>query len=289
MLVIGEIAGNRYLHCRGLITAILVLLAAVGLGCKPSDVSNSESIEPRSRMTAESKDFRVVAFDGASAVEELNKFRAAWNDGRPCPFIIGDAEELSRVSEAASYADDQNQTLIDVVENSKTIECPRWFQDRKEQSIAESKEYDDEYSFNESEVFGDWPSQPQVQTSLTAHTDILTGKPKDKVFIGLSAVDRPWQLPAAVRYGGWNDCPHPAEHCAVLRYWEEKYGAEVVVLSDSVIECIVSKPPLTREEAVELAWQQYWYCPDIVEQGTENVAALAASLLKSNYWYFWWD
>jgi hypothetical protein len=31
------------------------------------------------------------------------------------------------------------------------------------------------------------------------------------------------------------------------------------------------------------------YCPDIVEQGVESVSALAAHLLDSPLWYFWWD
>jgi hypothetical protein len=38
-----------------------------------------------------------------------------------------------------------------------------------------------------------------------------------------------------------------------------------------------------------LAWEQYWYCLDIVDQGVGSVSALAATLLNSTYWYFWWD
>ena len=31
------------------------------------------------------------------------------------------------------------------------------------------------------------------------------------------------------------------------------------------------------------------YCPDIVDQGTDNLATLAAILMVSDWWFFWWD
>ncbi|WP_414650247.1 DUF4253 domain-containing protein, partial [Duganella sp.] len=34
---------------------------------------------------------------------------------------------------------------------------------------------------------------------------------------------------------------------------------------------------------------QYLYCADIVDQGTESIEALAATLLNARVWYFWWD
>lgn len=33
----------------------------------------------------------------------------------------------------------------------------------------------------------------------------------------------------------------------------------------------------------------YALCADIVDQGTESIEALAAQLLVSNSWFFWWD
>ena len=38
-----------------------------------------------------------------------------------------------------------------------------------------------------------------------------------------------------------------------------------------------------------LARRFYAFCPDIVEQGTETVAALARDLLESQRLYCWWD
>jgi hypothetical protein len=89
--------------------------------------------------------------------------------------------------------------------------------------------------------------------------------------------------------GGWNACPFPWDHCAVHRYWQQQYGAEVVSVTHDIVQCDVSRPPTDRQAALSLAEQQYYYCADIVQQGVGTIEALAALLLKGRYWYFWWD
>ena len=99
----------------------------------------------------------------------------------------------------------------------------------------------------------------------------------------------PWQLPAVMRFGGWNSCPEPAVHCAIHRQWQAEYGAWITGLSNDTIECLVESPPRDRDAALRLAWQQYWYCNDIVDQGCGTINRLAARLMNSPYWFFWWD
>ena len=50
-----------------------------------------------------------------------------------------------------------------------------------------------------------------------------------------------------------------------------------------------ARKPSTREEALILAQEQYWFCYDIVEQGVGTIENLAAGLMESSVWYFWWD
>ncbi len=42
---------------------------------------------------------------------------------------------------------------------------------------------------------------------------------------------------------------------------------------------------------MEVAQEQYAFCPDVVDQGGEDatVGALADTLRQSDKWYFWWD
>jgi hypothetical protein len=96
-------------------------------------------------------------------------------------------------------------------------------------------------------------------------------------------------VPALLGFGGWNSSPAPEEHVALLKYWNEKYGADIITVTNDTIECTVSRPPATREQALELAREQFIYCSDIVYQGTETLSALAASLQRGKTWFFWWD
>ncbi|MBI5726174.1 MAG: DUF4253 domain-containing protein [Planctomycetes bacterium] len=96
-------------------------------------------------------------------------------------------------------------------------------------------------------------------------------------------------MPAFLKCGAWNECPEAAVHCAFHREWQAEFGAEITGMSGDIVECTVANPPLNKEVAIKLAWQQYWYCADIVGQGCESISNLAATLLNSPYWYFWWD
>lgn len=109
------------------------------------------------------------------------------------------------------------------------------------------------------------------------------------ISVALVPTVQPWRVPAYLGLGGWNDCPDTPEHCAVLRHWHERYGAEIAAVGDDVIELSVTRPPLTREAALALAREQYEYCADIVDQGCETYAGLAATLLRGRIWFFWWD
>ena len=42
---------------------------------------------------------------------------------------------------------------------------------------------------------------------------------------------------------------------------------------------------------MEVALEQYGFCPDVVDQGPEDatVGSLADGLRQSKVWYFWWD
>ena len=60
-------------------------------------------------------------------------------------------------------------------------------------------------------------------------------------------------------------------------------------MSGDVIECTVKTPPSSKQAALALAREQFVYCSDIVHQGVRSIEALAATLLNSKTWYFWWD
>jgi hypothetical protein len=221
--------------------------------------------------------FETVIVAGDKAVEELIRYRALFRDSGLYPFLIGDSEALAQLSE---------QMEFDKRPWRKSWPRPRSSAPRNGSASAARKWRRTDAIF--SAIQGNWPDKPPEKGQMQAHRDPLTGNIKETVLIGRVQIAEPWQLPAALRFGGWNDCPEPEIHSAMFMRWQEKYAAQIVSISGDVVECLVGRPPTEREVALELAWEQYLFCYDIVEQGCQTVANLAAALLNSDYWHFWW-
>lgn len=220
----------------------------------------------------------VLTVAGIDALRALDVHRARFASTGLYPFLIGDHDDLARLEEQAELNSSPPQ---DIIQASFGDVMDRWLAGRK----LEEEEFED----SPEETLGTWPGNVQDKGSISHHKDISTGEFKPEVYIGLARIELPWHLPAALNFGDWNDCPDPMVHCAFHRHWSDTYGAEIVGISSDTIECRVTRPPKNRQSATELAWQQYWYCGDIVHQGCGSVLALAATLLDSPYWFFWWD
>jgi hypothetical protein len=222
--------------------------------------------------------YTTVKVAGRDAVRVLEEHRSRYRMTGKYPFLIGDREDLDRMQEAAEYVECDP---IEIVQRSLSINIADW--------IAERRVEAEEYEFSEEGLLGVWPGEIRDKGSIGLHKDVLSGKMKQEVYLGLATIDQPWHLPAVLRFGSWNECPAPEVHCALHREWQAEFGAEITGVSGDVIECVVANPPSKRADAIRLAWQQYWYCNDIVDQGCETVANLAATILNSKYWCFWWD
>jgi hypothetical protein len=217
---------------------------------------------------------------GSDAVRLLNEHRARYAATGQYPFLIGDSHSLEMLEEIGKLNGDGP---FEILSTSLKVDLEDWIVRRKD----EGEEYYDEYPLDE--ILGEWPGEIGNKGSMSLHKDLLTGKIKPDVYLGLAQIELPWHLPAALEYGGWNACPDAAVHCAFHRQWHERFGAEITGMSGDIIECLVRNPPSDRDAAIELAWEQYWYCQDIVDQGCRSILNLAATLLNSPYWYFWWD
>lgn len=103
-------------------------------------------------------------------------------------------------------------------------------------------------------------------------------------------VKHPWEVFAYLPFGGWNECPDTPDLMAVVKYWFETHGALPSVMTHDTLEFTVAKP-VNKEDALQLALEQYAWCPDVVDQGPEDatVGTLADTLAISKVWYFWWD
>ncbi len=212
-------------------------------------------------------DFETIECPGRQALTELRRLREEYPSSGLYPFLIGPEANYRLLEES----DDDDRTLEEIGAASEKIDIPEWL-----------AKYD-----NPEKMVGEWPMGTRPD-DISLHRD-YEGRFREVVIIGLAEIEESWMLPAVTRFGSFNSCQDASFHCAMMRHWAPTYRMEIIGLSHDTIECRVNAPPLTRASALQLAWEQCHYCPDIVAQGTETVAALAASLLSSHYWYFWWD
>lgn len=219
--------------------------------------------------------YETIMVVGEAAVSTCLRLRAE-GSGHFTPVILGAPNELAMLTEGFELNDGSPEKSIEL---SVGISMDSFSKKRVEQ--------EEEYYGNVD--VGVWPVELQPSQDLIGHTGILNHRPLKDVVLCKVPTPRSWEVPAYLRFGAWNECPAPEEHVSVLRYWNEKYGADIITLTHDVIECTVSRPPTTKEEAMELAREQFIYCSDIVFQGTESLSALAATLLNGKTWYFWWD
>ena len=214
---------------------------------------------------------RIHRVPGLQAIPELDRLLKA---GRRAFLIGGEPERLDADLPAA----DEIQETLNL---ASVFDAVRWMKDRRAELSEDGVEFDDE-------LIGVWTREIQDKGELSLHRD-PRGKALKEVAIGEVDVAHAWQIPAAVGYGGWNACPEAVVQTAMFRRWEEKYGAEIRGLGFDTIECVVSRPPQTQERAMELAWEQFLFCEDIVTQGVGTISDLGATLIRSPYWFFWWD
>ncbi|MBO2463129.1 DUF4253 domain-containing protein [Actinomadura violacea] len=80
-----------------------------------------------------------------------------------------------------------------------------------------------------------------------------------------------------------------AEISAVVRSWEERFGARVVMVGFDVLGLSVAAPPRTIEHARAVAAEHEAFCPDNIWQGVGDREEYAAGLVGRPSWSFWWD
>jgi hypothetical protein len=137
-------------------------------------------------------------------------------------------------------------------------------------------------------ALGDWPAQAESFPTLGVAVD-FDGKPIDKAHIILVPTDDWTTVPAHLRWGGANACPPAEFHVAALRSWRDRFGAELVGLGPDRMCVRLQRLPKTREAALDLAREHFGYCEDLVYQGFGALRPLAAALMQSDWWDFWWD
>jgi hypothetical protein len=221
--------------------------------------------------------FPIEAYSGAMASQRLERLREHGKRDGFTAVLLGDDEDVSSLAELPQLNEQAADTYL---EAAAGLDVTDWMKRRREVEFGPDWEGPE---------LGEWPAKADRNDSLLAHVEIRNNRPKPRVYIARFPTTKSWEVFAHLRYGNWNACPDAHEHVAVVRSWHERFGAEVVAITRDTVELEIARTPRDRKQAVEVAWEQYWYCNDIVDQGVESIHRLAANLMVSRYWFFWWD
>jgi hypothetical protein len=108
--------------------------------------------------------------------------------------------------------------------------------------------------------------------------------------IGLVPAARPADVLARLGWQGtvnrgWSG----AQLAAVLRSWEDRFGARLLTVGFAEIRLLVSRPPRTLEAALPVAAEHRAFCDECGRMGLTKVSEIANLLVGNPFWDFWWD
>ena len=225
-------------------------------------------------FSAEGRDVIWFLLPGAKAPAAWDTLRKEAAGLGLWPVVLGPPEEAAALGEGQ----DPGNLPSAVLAEAAKLDAAK---------VLERRAGDDPETY--AETRGDWPEEPEVLEEMTVHLDPGSGEPFPDVLMALVPAKHGYEVPAWLSFGGWNDCPAPAEHVAVLRSWNERFGADLAGLSGDTLELRNARVPGDREALLELAREQFRYCADRVQQGYGTLDALAAGIGGSRAWSFWWD
>ena len=93
-----------------------------------------------------------------------------------------------------------------------------------------------------------------------------------------------WEVPAYINWYG-SGLYSSEIVVALLRYWKNRYGAELVANYGTMLHLIANNPPKTPEDAFELAWQQQIIAPCTTILPGVSPRDHARALLQTSKWF----
>lgn len=225
---------------------------------------------------------------GSDALAEYERLKAR---GDCSPIVIGSPSHFTMVHEFYELKLEYEPSTDILLQRAAELRFPDSYQvERARERELRRRQYpdlkfEDGYS---AELLGEWPEKvARHGFRLEAAYDLSSRQPWPRTHIALIPSKDWTEIPAYLRSGGWNMVPESAHLVSALRSWRDRYGAELVAAGHDTMEFRVERPPTSRVEALALAREHYLFCDDTV--GDTSLCEIAAHLIESDCWFFWWD
>jgi len=110
--------------------------------------------------------------------------------------------------------------------------------------------------------------------------------------LGLVPATRPADVLPLVGWFATDAFDNALPFAAVLRSWEDRFGARLLRIGPSAeIQVLVERPPRTEEQAQALAAEHFAFCDEwhIGDQGLTTVSEITSAVIGASTWCLWWD
>jgi hypothetical protein len=82
----------------------------------------------------------------------------------------------------------------------------------------------------------------------------------------------------------------PVWIAAILRTWEDRFGARLLNVGPGAeIRLFVQRPPTSREAAQGVAAEHYAFADECDGLGRSSIKTISSRLVDAAIWQFWWD
>lgn len=107
------------------------------------------------------------------------------------------------------------------------------------------------------------------------------------IYLGLVPAARGADALSLCGWTGPVNHAHTEKISALVRSWEDRFGARVVMVEFATLHLSIAAPPVTQEHALAVAAECLAFCPDSIEHG--EFVNYATELIGEKSWSFWWD
>jgi hypothetical protein len=142
------------------------------------------------------------------------------------------------------------------------------------------------------------PEFPGLAPSQPPSDEVLVAPAGGSARIGLVSCRRPADAIGVMGWLGAINVRRPAEVAAVLRSWEDRFGAVVVGLGFATVTLLVTRPPRTDDDALRVAAEVAALCPDALWQPEAlqsvpprdaTLGSMGRLLVRESVWRLWFD
>lgn len=201
------------------------------------------------------------------------------------PFLLGHLRDHpDRPWDTGEFDDPADVALVDAIDVGEMLEA-EW--EDKTREVAGEDRWHAEYLAEAIAPFSRrFPGlAPPGDTPLTGRElrKVLDSVGRQR--IGLVPAARPADVLPLV---GWTE-EAVLEVAAVLRSWEDRFGARLLKLGLGDLSLLTARPPRSAGHAERIAAEHFALCDECAGCGLKRISQITEYLLKTPIWTFWWD